>query len=297
MKKILVIGSMNADLTIHTKRMPLLGETVEGFDFSVNAGGKGANQAVAVAKLGGEVNFLGAVGNDSNGRMLLENLEKSGARFCGFITEEASTGTASITVVNGDNFIILNAGANDCITPDVIDKNSDIIKESDILVMQLEIPLESVVRAAEIAKQSNTLVVFNPAPYKDLSDSFLKNINIIVPNEHEAFLLTGINADDKESCRRIIETLKVKGVETVIITLGEKGCAYNDGDYICFRDAEKTTVVDTTSAGDTFIGAVCCGLAEGMSLTQCIDFATKASAITVSRKGASCSIPTREEIK
>lgn len=297
MKKILVIGSMNADLTIHTNRMPSLGETVEGFDFSVNAGGKGANQAVAVAKLGGYVRFLGAVGNDSNGKMLLDNLEKSGVEFSGFITEESSTGTASITVVNGDNFIILNAGANNCITPAVVDKYSNLIENSDILVMQLEIPLESVIRAAEIAKRSKTLVVLNPAPCKELPDDFLKNIDIIVPNEHEATLLTGINIDTEDNCKRAIEILKDKGIGTVIITLGGKGCVYNHSDIIRFRSAEKTTVVDTTSAGDTFIGAVCCGLAEGMDLELCIDLATKASAITVSRKGASCSIPTRDEIK
>ncbi|MEE1139312.1 MAG: ribokinase [Acutalibacteraceae bacterium] len=297
MKKILVIGSTNADLTIHTNRMPSLGETVEGFDFSINAGGKGANQAVAVAKLGGYVRFLGAVGNDSNGKMLLDNLEKSGVKFSGFITEESSTGTASITVVNGDNFIILNAGANNCITPAVVDKYSNLIENSDILVMQLEIPLESVIRAAEIAKQSKTLVVLNPAPCKELPDDFLENIDIIVPNEHEASLLTGINIDTEDSCKRAIEILKDKDIGTVIITLGGKGCVYNHGDIIRFRSAEKTTVVDTTSAGDTFIGAVCCGLAEGMDLELCIDLATKASAITVSRKGASCSIPTRDEIK
>lgn len=297
MKKILVIGSMNADLTIHTKRMPSLGETVEGFDFSVNAGGKGANQAVAVAKLGGNVNFLGAAGNDSNGKMLLENFKNSGVEFSGFITEESSTGTASITVVNGDNFIILNAGANNCITPAVIDRYSDLIKDSDIIVMQLEIPLESVIRAAEIAKKSDTLVVLNPAPCKDLPNSFLVNIDIIIPNEHEAFLLTGINIDTEENCKKAIENLKDKGIETVIITLGGKGCVYNNGNNIIFRNAEKTTVIDTTSAGDTFIGAVCCGLSEGMALYECIDLATKASAITVSRKGASCSIPTRDEIK
>lgn len=288
---------MNADLTIYTQRMPSLGETVEGFDFSVNAGGKGANQAVAVAKLGGDVHFLGAVGNDSNGRMLLDNLEKSGVEFSGFITDESSTGTASITVVNGDNFIILNAGANSCITPAVIDKYSSLIDDTDILVMQLEIPLDSVIRAAEIAKNSDTLVVLNPAPRKELPDDFLKNIDIIVPNEHEASLLTGINVDTEENCKKAIETLKNKGIGTVIITLGEKGCAYNDGGYIRFRNAEKTIVVDTTSAGDTFIGAVCCGISEGMTLPESIDLATKASAITVSRKGASCSIPTRDEIK
>lgn len=296
MKKILVIGSANTDLTIHTNRMPSLGETIEGYDFTINSGGKGANQAVAVAKLGGNVKFLGAVGNDSNGDMLLNDLESYGVDFSGFRAEKIPTGTASITVVNGDNFIILNAGANNCITPQVIEEYSSIIAESDILIMQLEIPVESVVRAAEIAKNNGTLVVLNPAPYKDLPDEALKNIDILVPNEHEAFLLTGIKIETDDDCKKAVSFINSKGVNTAIITLGGKGCVYNHGDEIRFRSAEKSNVVDTTSAGDTFIGALCCGLAEDMELKECIDFATKAAAITVSRKGASCSIPTRDEI-
>ncbi len=296
MKKILVIGSANADLTIHADRMPLLGETIEGYDFAINSGGKGANQAVAVAKLGGNVKFLGAVGNDSNGEMILNNLIESGVEFSGYKTDDFSTGTASITVINGDNFIILNSGANGSVTPEIIDEYSHLISESDILIMQLEIPVESVIRAAEIAKENGTIVVLNPAPYKSLPDEFLKNVDIIIPNEHEAYLLTGINIESDDDCKNAVLSLTSKGIKTTVITLGGKGCVYNIGSDVFFRNAEKTNVVDTTSAGDTFIGAVCCGMAEGMSLTECIDFATKASAITVSRKGASCSIPTRDEI-
>ncbi len=297
MKKILVIGSVNTDFTIHVNRMPTLGETIDGYDFAINSGGKGANQAVAVAKLGGNVKFLGSVGNDSNGEFLLKNLNDSGVEFAGFKSDTSPTGTASITVVNGDNFIILNAGANNCITTQVIDEYSPLIADADILVMQLEIPVDSVVYAASIAKKNGTLVVLNPAPYKEIPQDCFKNIDIIVPNEHEAYLLTGIRIKDEENCQKAISFLCDRGIKTSIITLGSKGCAYNIGKEIYFRNAEKTSVVDTTSAGDTFIGAVCCGLAEGMELKECIDFATKASAITVSRKGASCSIPTRDEIK
>ena len=297
MKKILVIGSCNADLTIHADRMPSLGETIEGYGFAINSGGKGANQAVAVAKLGGNIKFIGAVGDDSNGKLILNELNKAGVEFLGFESDFTSTGTASITVINGDNFIILNSGANALITPRFIDEISPIIEECDILIMQLEIPLESVIRAAETAKQSNTLFVLNPAPFKNLSDEFLNNVDIIIPNEHEAYLLTGIKIETEDDCRKAISVLNSKGIETVVITLGSKGCAYNNGREVYFRDAEKANVVDTTSAGDTFIGALCCGISEGMTMKECIDFATKASAITVSRKGASCSIPTRNEIK
>lgn len=296
MKKILVIGSANMDLTIHTDRMPSLGETVTGYNFSLNSGGKGANQAVAVAKLGGDVKFLGAIGCDAYGDKLLADLKSFNAEFAGIRQNNVSTGTASITVINGDNFIILNAGANDCLTPAVIEEKSELIKDADYLIMQLEIPVESVVRAAEIAKASATTVVLNPAPYKELPESLFKNIDIIIPNEHEAQLLTGIDVSYSDGCEKAIRQLTKKGIKTVIITLGNKGCAYNTGENIFFRDAEKTEVVDTTSAGDTFIGALCCKLSEGKTLHESIDFATKAAAITVSRSGASCSIPYLYEI-
>lgn len=296
MKKILVIGSANMDLTIHTDRMPKLGETVNGYDFSLNSGGKGANQAVAVAKLGGDVKFLGAVGNDAYGQKLLSDLNGCNVEFAGLKLENTSTGTASITVINGDNFIILNEGANACITPQIIDEKAELIKEADYLIMQLEIPVDSVIRAAEIAKESNTVFIFNPAPYKELPESFYGNIDYIIPNEHEAYLITGIEITDKNSCIEAVNLLKSKGIPNVIITLGEKGCVYNKGNEIIFCEAVKTSVKDTTSAGDTFIGALCCKLAENAELSECVAYATKAAAITVSRNGASSSIPYAHEI-
>lgn len=284
------------DLTIHADRMPKLGETITGYDFSLNSGGKGANQAVAVAKLGGNVIFLGAVGCDAYGDKLLADLESCNVDFAGIKQNNVSTGTASITVINGDNFIILNAGANDCITPAVIEEKAELIKEADYLIMQLETPVEAVIRAAEIAKEHKTVVVLNPAPYKEIPDSFLSNVDIIIPNEHEAQLLTGIDVSDENGCKKAINALKTKGIRTVIITLGDKGCAYNIGEEIIFRNAEKTTVKDTTSAGDTFIGALCCGLSANKNMRECIDYATKAAAITVSRNGASSSIPYAHEV-
>lgn len=297
MKNILVIGSANIDLTIHTDRMPKLGETVTGHGFSMNSGGKGANQAVAAAKLGGDVKFLGVIGNDTYGEKLLADLRKSGIAFEGITTDGISTGTACITVVNGDNFIVLNPGANDLLTPEIIEKKAELIRKSDYVIMQLEIPVDSVLRAAVIAKDAGTSVVLNPAPVKELPDEIYRLTDIMIPNEYEAMLLTGISTDNEQGCRDAVEDLRKKGVKTVIITLGGRGCVYNDGDRIIFHPAGKADVVDTTSAGDSFIGALCCKLASGNSLTESIDYATKVASVTVSRRGASESIPYAHEIK
>ena len=296
MKNILVIGSANIDLTIHTDRMPKLGETVAGHGFSMNSGGKGANQAVAAAKLGGDVKVLGVIGNDTYGEKLLADLRKSGAFFEGITADGVPTGTACITVVNGDNFIVLNPGANDLLTPEIIEEKAELIRKSDYVIMQLEIPVDSVLRAAVIAKDAGTSVVLNPAPVKELPDEIYRLTDIMIPNEYEAMLLTGISTDNEQGCRAAVEDLRKKGVKTVIITLGDRGCVYNDGDRIIFHPAGKADVVDTTSAGDSFIGALCCKLASGNSLPEAIDYATKVAAVTVSRRGASESIPYAYEI-
>lgn len=296
MKNILVIGSANIDLTIQTDRMPKLGETVAGHGFSMNSGGKGANQAVAAAKLGGDVKFLGVIGNDTYGEKLLADLRKSGAVFEGITADGVPTGTACITVVNGDNFIVLNPGANDLLTPEIIEEKAELIRKSDYVIMQLEIPVDSVLRAAVIAKDAGTSVVLNPAPVKELPDEIYRLTDIMIPNEYEAMLLTGISTDNEQGCRAAVEDLRKKGVKTVIITLGDRGCVYNDSDRIIFHPAGKADVVDTTSAGDSFIGALCCKLASGNSLPESIDYATKVAAVTVSRRGASESIPYAYEI-
>ncbi|MDD6220916.1 MAG: ribokinase [Clostridia bacterium] len=296
MKNILVIGSANIDLTIQTDRMPKLGETVAGHGFSMNSGGKGANQAVAAAKLGGDVKFLGVIGNDTYGEKLLADLRKSGAVFEGITADGVPTGTACITVVNGDNFIVLNPGANDLLTPEIIEEKAELIRKSDYVIMQLEIPVDSVLRAAVIAKDAGTSVVLNPAPVKELPDEIYRLTDIMIPNEYEAKLLTGISTDNEQGCRAAVEDLRKKGVKTVIITLGDRGCVYNDGDRIIFHPAGKADVVDTTSAGDSFIGALCCKLSSGNSLPESIDYATKVAAVTVSRRGASESIPYAYEI-
>ena len=296
-EKIIVIGSMNADLVIHSPQMPNLGETLTGSNFQINAGGKGLNQAVAIAKLGGDVSFLGAVGNDSNGELLLDTLKQNNIRFNGFKTEKTPTGIAMITVVDGNNFIILDSGANAELTPEVIENYSNLIAECEYCVMQLEIPVETVLKVCEIANKSCTKIILNPAPYKELPKEVFSKIDFIIPNEHEAYDLTGVYPDNEENTRKAVLKLKQMGVKNIIITLGERGCAYSVENEIVFKSAIKTNVVDTTSAGDTFVGALVSKLSQNETLENAVLFSTKAAAITVSREGASKSIPYANEIE
>lgn len=295
--KIIVIGSANADLVIHSDKMPELGETLLGRNFQINAGGKGLNQAVAIAKLGGNVSFLGAVGKDANGQTLMNTLSENNVSFNGITTPNIPTGIAMITVVDGNNFIILDSGANYALTPEIIEQHTDSIAESDFCVLQLEIPLETIVKTCEIAARCGTKVILNPAPSQMLPPSVFTHIDYLIPNEHEAQDLTGICPDTKDNCKKAIYALQELGVQNVIITLGERGCVYNNGEEIVFCPAAKTNVVDTTSAGDCFIGALVTKLSQNESLQNAVVYATKASAIAVSREGASKSIPYAKEIE
>ncbi len=294
---ILVIGSANTDLVIHSPKMPTLGETLTGNDFQINAGGKGLNQAVAIAKLGGQVSFWGAIGKDANGTVLLNQLHQYGVAFVGETLQNCPTGTAMITVVNADNFILLNPGANHCLTPKIIEQKEHLIAQSDYCVLQLEIPLETVCKVCELAKKHNTKVVLNPAPFCELPQHLFSAIDYFIPNEHEAHSLTGTFPDTREHCIQVVERLKTLGVKHSIVTLGEKGCVYHNGTHVVFQPAIPTTAVDTTAAGDCFIGALVTKLSQKQSLEEAIAFATKASAIAVSRKGAAQSIPFAKEME
>lgn len=297
MSRILVVGSINMDLTIETERMLKLGETISGKNFKTLAGGKGANQAVAASRLGGDVKFLGAVGEDSYGKELLENLENENIKFEGSVLEGTTTGIAVITVCGGDNCIILDGGANMKITPDTVRAKRCLFEWADFVVFQLEIPLDTVLCGAKLARECGAKVVLNPAPAQNLPDEIYKNTDIIIPNETEAEIITGIAIKDKNDCEKAVSELRSRGVEQVIITLGDKGCVYNKESEIIFKDPIETTVVDTTAAGDSFIGSVCVALGNGKTIDEAVDYATKVSSITVSRRGASVSIPYANEIE
>lgn len=290
MKNILIIGSINIDLVINTEILPKLGETVHGKNFMTSYGGKGANQAVAVAKLYGKADMIGAVGNDEFGKLLKSNLESSSIRTSGVKISDTNSGVAVITVCGGDNHIILEGGANDTVSPEWIDENIELIKNADIVIFQLEIPMDTIIYAAKKAKQYNCKVLLNPAPAAKLPEELLHFTDIIIPNEHEATIITGCT-DEKEA----LKALWNDGNRTVIITLGSKGCMYNEGKTIKTQQAFPIKAVDSTAAGDSFIGGYCSAITEGKSMSEAIQFATAVSAITVSRPGASASIPSREE--
>ena len=296
-KNVLVVGSINVDYVINTDRLPKLGETITGRDFAMNFGGKGANQAAALAKAGCSVKMLGAVGTDMSGELAVKNLESYGIDASSVLRSEGPTGAAVITVCDGDNHIILDVGANGTVTPAVIAANEALFDWADILVMQYEIPTESVLAAAKLAHEKGKMVILNPAPVKEVTKELYQYIDLIIPNEFEAQLITGITPEDNASAKEVIDALCALGCKNALVTLGIKGCAYIVDGNVHYTGVYKVKAVDTTSAGDTFIGAFAISKMNGKSIKESLEFASLCSSITVSRKGAAISIPTEEEIK
>ena len=297
MKNILVIGSINVDYVIHTPRLPKLGETLTGSDFAMNFGGKGANQAMALAKTGCNVKMLGAVGKDLSGDLAIKNLQSFGIDTTDVLKVDAPTGAAVITVCGGDNHILLDIGANAYVTPEAIAEREALFDWADYVVMQYEIPMESVLFAARMTKKHGKKVVLNPAPVKEADPDLFQFVDMIIPNEFEAQLITGISPDDEATTEQAIRALQALGCETAIVTLGKRGCAYTDKDVIRTAGIYPVKVVDTTAAGDSFIGGLCKSLCEGKTMTEAVAYASAVSAITVSRPGAGTSIPTADEVE
>lgn len=297
-KRILIVGSSNTDMVIKTQKFPSPGETILGGKFLMNAGGKGANQAVAAARTGGNVTFVGKIGNDIFGKQAVQQLKEEGINV-DFVSvdEENPSGVALITVDSkGENSIVVAPGSNGTLSSSDFDKASNVLDESEYVLMQLEIPISTVEHIAQMAGKKQKKVVLNPAPAARLSDELLKNISIITPNESEAELLTGIKVTDEQSALKAASLLHAKGIETVIITMGAAGAfLLSHGKHEIIR-APKVEPVDTTAAGDTFNGALVVALSEGKSITESIVFANKAAAISVTRIGAQASVPYRKEI-
>jgi ribokinase len=293
---VLVVGSINVDYVIHTDFLPKLGETIVGKDFAMNFGGKGADQAIAIAKSGCNVKMLGAVGNDRSGDMAIDNLEKFGVDSSAVIRTDAPTGAAVITVCGGDNHIILDIGANACVTSELIESNSKLFDWADILVMQYEIPIESVIAAAKLAKEKGKTVILNPAPVKTVDEELYRHIDWIIPNEFEAELITGIAQNSDADAEKAMSALRNKGCQNTIITLGKRGCAYHNGDKVNYAGIFNVKRVDTTSAGDSFIGGFCSSICGGKSIDDAVYYASAVSSITIGRAGASVSIPTADEV-
>lgn len=295
MKKICVIGSINMDLVIETEYPPVMGETVFGKGFKTVPGGKGANQAVAAALLGNEVSFIGAVGKDSFGEQLGENLKSFNVDVSG-VECIGTSGIAMIVVSGGDNTIILESGANNKVTPEFIDRNIDLIKKSDIVIFQLEIPSETVLYAMKAARALGKTVLLNPAPVSGFLPEMLGYTDILVANEHEASAMLDMKITETESAKNACGKYLGRGVKQIIITLGANGCVYNRENEIRHAKAFKVKAVDSTAAGDSFIGAFCAKY-KNTDVDAAVKYAQATSAIVVSRKGASTSIPTREEVE
>ncbi|WP_044206785.1 ribokinase [Flammeovirga sp. OC4] len=296
-KKIIVIGSSNTDLVVRSPRLPKAGETIMGTTFFQNQGGKGANQAVAAARLGGEVTFVANVGYDDYGNKAIASYEKEGINTAFINKVDASTGMAMINVDdNAENCIVVVPGANDTLSNTHIDAVASRFNTSTIVLLQLEVPLPTIEYAVSMAKSNGARIILNPAPAKSISDNTLKLVDIITPNETELELLTGIKVGDKSSLVEAVNLLHDKGIPTVIVTLGANGCFVSDGETQEYYSAPKVHAIDTTAAGDVFNGALTTALSIGKTLEEGVQFALKAASISVTKNGAQESIPTLSEL-
>lgn len=299
---ILVVGSLNMDLVVQMPAIPRPGETLLGGRFATFPGGKGANQAVAAARLGARVTMVGRVGGDAFGEQMLNIVrgEGIGTRFIG-VDPQNATGVALITVdAQGQNTIAVASGANFTLTSEEVRSAWEQISQVDLLVMPLETPMETIETAAQIAKERGARVILNPAPACDLDQDLLQKIDVLIPNESETERLTGRKIQSIEDARSAGAALLRQGVGSVVLTLGEKGALIVEGDPARpdsqLISAFPVQVVDTTAAGDSFVGALATGLGEGLSLSAAARFASAAAAISVTRAGAQPSLPYRSEV-
>jgi ribokinase len=298
MKRILVIGSSNTDMVIKTEKLPSPGETVLGGTFFMNPGGKGANQAVAAARLGGKVTFVTKVGNDLFGNQTIGVLKKEGIDTRNVVKDKnLPSGVALITVnVSGENNIVVAPGSNGNLLAEDIPANHFAPGSFKILLLQLEIPIMTVEYAALTAAENGIKVILNPAPAQKLHDYLLKHTWLVTPDETEAGILTGIKVHNESTADNAATAFQKKGVKNVIITMGEKGAYVKSEEFTGMIPGIKVKAVDTTAAGDVFNGALAVALAEGAGLKDAVMFANKAAAISVTRLGAQASVPYRNEI-
>lgn len=298
--KVTIVGSINVDRILQIDQLPQPGETIRMQDFSIAAGGKGANQAVAAARSGAQTSFIGAVGQDLDGQMMLHKLRDNQVKTNAIeVMNSSATGQAYILLqATGQNSIIISAGANADVSADQVKANQALIAQADFVMAQFETPLAATIQAFEIARVNRTITILNPAPATEaLSEELLQLTDIIVPNETEAANLTGIEITDETSMRAAADKFFALGVKVVIITLGSRGVFVARAGFDKIIPAVTVTAVDTTAAGDTFIGSLASELNTDFSnLEAAIVYANRASALTVQKLGAFPSIPTRAEV-
>lgn len=297
-KGILVIGSSNTDMTVKTMELPRPGETVLGGVFTMGAGGKGANQAVAAQRLGGNVKFICKVGKDIFGDNSISQYKQEGLDTSGILRSELPSGVALISVdQHAENCIVVASGANGDLSEADIDSFEKDLKECAILLLQLETPIPSVLKAAKIAHEAGATVVLNPAPATALPEEIFRYIDLFIPNETELSTFSGLQVTNAEEAEKAAAAMQAKGVGKLIVTMGSKGALICEGGPGVFVPAHKVKAVDTTAAGDTFCGALCVAVSEGKSLKEAAEFACAASALTVQKMGAQNSIPYRKDLK
>lgn len=284
MAKVFVLGSINRDISIQTSRFPQVGETITGSGFFQTFGGKGSNQAIAAFRSGADVTFIGCVGNDAEGNSFISLLKREGMNTDNIKVVQGNTGTAIITLAESNNTIIIYAGANNEITKEQISKGLERADEGDYLIMQFEIPLDKIIYASKMAKEKGMIVVINPAPCTYELRDFILNIDFLIPNETEYEILKGNSRN------------QINLIPNLIVTMGKDGSQYigNKGHFII--SSLKVNAIDTTAAGDTYVGYLIGSLSKGMSLKDSMKRATKASSITITRLGAIPSIPYKSEI-
>jgi ribokinase len=296
--RVTVVGSFNTDLVSRTPRMPVPGETILGGPFHMGPGGKGANQAVAAARLGAETAMVVKLGMDPFGDLAEANMTNEGIRpdFI-FRTDEAHTGAALIMVdARGENMIVVAAGANNLLSPDDVDKAGEAIEGADVLLVQLEIPIETVERTIELAHEAGVTVLLNPAPGREIHSKLLAMCDVVTPNETETQIITGMSVRDRDEAEAAARWLLKQGVKAVVITLGAEGALVATENGIENVPGQKVEVVDTTGAGDAFSGALAVALAEGMELAEAVAFSNAAAALQVTKIGTAPAMPYRKDV-
>ena len=299
MSDISVLGIFVADISFSGSKIPVVGETILGNRYNVGPGGKGCNQAVAIARLGGKVNFISKIGKDSYGELALDTLKKNNINTENIIQDEKlQTGVAGILVdqKSGKNAINVIVGAPNTLKISEINKKLDLIKNSKIFLTQLEVPKDVTLHCLKTAKENGCLTILNPAPASEITKEFYSNIDYFTPNETEAEFYTGIKITNEKEAKQAAEKLINFGIKKVIITLGEKGLFYSDGKEKIYLKASSVKAIDTTGAGDAFNGGLAFGLLKEKPIKECLEFANKIAGLSTTKLGAGDAMPFLKEI-